>query len=94
MKNIDIILRPVVTEKSARLQSQKTYAFLVSIHANKHQIAHAIAQIYKAKVMAVRTVSRTGKTVRVGRSRTKKVTQPSKVAYVTVDKELSVITHG
>lgn len=89
-----IIIRPLTTEKASMLQGTKTYSFLVARQANKNQIAQAIKEVYGAKVLDVHTVTRSGKTVRVGKTRTEVTTMPSKVAYVRVAEALNVITHG
>lgn len=62
MDNINVIIKPLVTEKSTRLQElANTYAFQVAPGANKHQIKQAIEQLYDVKVADVRTMTRKGK---------------------------------
>jgi large subunit ribosomal protein L23 len=62
MENINIIIKPLVTEKSAHQQTTRNvYAFQVAQHANKVQIRHAVEQLYKVKVVDVRTMNRKGK---------------------------------
>jgi large subunit ribosomal protein L23 len=62
MDHTQVIVRPLVTEKSTRLQhSQNTYAFEVHREANKHQIRDAVEKLYSVKVTDVRTMNRKGK---------------------------------
>ncbi|MCS4664259.1 50S ribosomal protein L23, partial [Staphylococcus aureus] len=63
----DIILAPVVSEKSYGLLDQNTYTFVVKPTANKTEIKIAIEQIFGVKVTSVNTMNRKGK---VRRTRT------------------------
>lgn len=60
----DIILKPVVSEKSYNLADEGKYTFVVDPRANKTEIKIAIQQIFGVKVEAVNTVNRQGKTRR------------------------------
>lgn len=60
----DIILAPVVSEKSYGLLDQNTYTFLVKPTANKTEIKIAIEEIFGVKVISVNTMNRKGKTRR------------------------------
>ena len=60
----DIILAPVVSEKSYQLLDENKYTFIVDPRANKTQIKIAIEQIFGVKVTSVNTVNRQGKTRR------------------------------
>ncbi len=62
----DIIIRPVVTEKSNDAMAAGKYTFLVDPRANRTQIKLAIEEIFKVKVMRVNTVRGLGKMRRVG----------------------------
>lgn len=57
----DIILAPVVSEKSYGLMEQNQYTFFVDRNANKTQIRIAIEQIFGVKVASVNTINREGK---------------------------------
>jgi large subunit ribosomal protein L23 len=62
MDNVNVIIRPLVTEKSTHQQgSLNAYAFQVHPRANKQQIKTAVEQLYSVKVMEVRTMNRKGK---------------------------------
>jgi large subunit ribosomal protein L23 len=65
----DVIVRPVVTESSAKLQEEeRTYTFIVAKDANKIDIRRAVERLFDVKVEAVRTANYQGKWRRVGRS--------------------------
>jgi large subunit ribosomal protein L23 len=63
----DIIIRPIITEKSTLLGEQNKYVFEVAKAANKIDIARAVAEAFKVKVVAVNTVSVPGKLKRMGK---------------------------
>ena len=60
----DIILKPVVSEKSYGLIDEGKYTFLVDPRATKSEIKLAIEKIFGVKVERVNTLNRTGKTRR------------------------------
>ncbi|MBA4248281.1 MAG: 50S ribosomal protein L23 [Microbacterium sp.] len=60
----DIIIAPVVSEKSYALIDDGKYTFLVDPRANKTEIKLAIEKIFSVKVATVNTLNRTGKTRR------------------------------
>lgn len=63
----DIILEPVVSEKSYDLiQDFNTYTFVVDKRANKTEIKQAIAEIFDVRVTRVNTINRKGKLKRTG----------------------------
>lgn len=63
----DVIIKPVVSEKSYALIDSNVYTFLVHPDANKIQIRSAVEEIWGVKVVAVNTINRTGKKKRYGR---------------------------
>jgi large subunit ribosomal protein L23 len=60
----DILLAPVVSEKSYGLLDEGKYTFLVDPRANKTEIKIAIEQVFGVKVANVNTLNRPGKTRR------------------------------
>jgi large subunit ribosomal protein L23 len=60
----DVIIRPVVSEKSYAGLEQNRYTFLVHGDANKTEIKEAIQQIWNVRVLRVSTLNRQGKTKR------------------------------
>jgi large subunit ribosomal protein L23 len=57
----DVILRPVVSEKSYNLIDEGKYTFEVDPRSNKTEIKQAIEHIFKVKVASVNTMNRVGK---------------------------------
>lgn len=67
MSHADIIIRPLITEKSShQAQARNTYSFVVADHANKYQIKAAVESLYSVKVDSVRTLVRKDKPKRGG----------------------------
>jgi len=78
----DIILGPMVTEKTAAQQDENIYAFKVGEKANKVQIKQAVQELFGVEVLSVRTVLMRGKMKRFGRHFGKR--KNWKKAYVTL----------
>jgi large subunit ribosomal protein L23 len=57
----DILLAPVISEKSYGLLDENKYTFLVRPDANKTQIKIAVEQVFQVKVIGVNTINRQGK---------------------------------
>lgn len=85
----DIIIKPVLTEKSYATMSEKRYVFEVAASATKTQIKTAVEQIFGVKVEKVNTVLTQGKLKRMGKyvGRTSTV----KKAYVVLKKDSKAI---
>ena len=65
----DVILKPVVTEKSMNAMAEKKYTFLVHPEANKTMIKEAVEKMFEGtKVEKVNTANYDGKTKRRGRT--------------------------
>ena len=62
----DIIIRPIITEKSMEAIEEKKYVFEVAPSANKIEIRKALETIFGVKVQSVNTVKVQGKTKRMG----------------------------
>jgi len=60
----DVIIAPVISEKSYGLLDENKYTFLVRPDANKTQIKQAVEAIFGVKVTSVNTMNRQGKSVR------------------------------
>ena len=63
----DIIIRPVVSEKSYAALDDNVYTFVVAPDANKIEIRGAVQSLFKVTVTSVRTLVVRGKQKRVGR---------------------------
>ena len=82
MKLNEIIIQPVLTEKTTKLAAANYYAFKVSKLANKHDIKKALEQIFQVEVATIKIVNRKGKTRKVGRRMTIKQMPNTKIAYI------------
>ena len=63
----DVLVRPVITEKSMLEANQGRYTFEVAPGANKHQVKDAVESAFKVNVLQVRVMRVPGKMRRVGR---------------------------
>ena len=79
----EIILAPVVTEKSNDWVQEGKYTFKVNKNATKVEIANATEKLFGVKVLKVNTISVKGKNKRVGYHQGK--TSDWKKAIVTID---------
>ena len=91
---MNIVLSKLVTEKSARLEAGFVYMFEVATDATKYQISQTIENLYGKKPLAVRTMSRSGKRKRTGKTRSMHVEQNRKLAYVTMKEALVQIAQS
>jgi large subunit ribosomal protein L23 len=57
----DILLRPVISEKSYRLADDNKYTFVVAPGANRTQIRQAVEAVFGVRVTSVNTLNRPGK---------------------------------
>ena len=78
----DVILKPVVSEKSYALLDANTYTFIVDPDANKTEIKEAVQAIFSVRVTGVNTLHRKGKRKRT--RRTIGVRKATKRALVTL----------
>ena len=85
MKNYDIIISPVLTEKSYDGIQAKKYTFKVAKSATKTQIKTAIEDIFGVKVARVNTVNVDGKKKRMGRSEGYTSDYKKAVVFLTAD---------
>jgi large subunit ribosomal protein L23 len=73
LQHYRIVRKPHVTEKAEAAREQNNeYLFRVPLTSNKIEIGRAIAQLFKVKVLSVRTSIQRGKVKRMGRSVGKK----------------------
>ena len=68
MNAYDLIISPVISEKSMDAASDRQYTFVVAKAANKNQIKDAVEEIFGVKVESVNTINRLGKIKRQGRT--------------------------
>jgi large subunit ribosomal protein L23 len=73
MNRFDVVKRPLDTEKLDRMRDRENkFAFEIDMKANKTEVKQAIEQLFKVKVLAVRTAIVRGKFRRIGRSQGKR----------------------
>ena len=60
----DVLIAPVVSEKSYGLLDQNKYTFIVAPDANKTEIKIAVEKVFNVKVLSVNTLNRDGKSLR------------------------------
>lgn len=82
MEVLEVLRRPVITEKSTGLQERGKYSFEVARDANKQQIKQAVERAFKVEVVKVNVITVPGKWRGPGRRRGK--TSPWKKAIVTL----------
>ena len=82
----DVILKPVVTEKSMNAMSEKKYTFLVHPEANKSMIKEAVEKMFEGtKVAKVNTMNYDGKTKRRGLVYGKTAKTKKDIVWLTED---------
>ena len=85
MKNAEqVLVRPVVSEKSYALMEDGAYVFVVAPDATKIDVRHAVEQVFGVRVKSVNTLNRKGKTRRNRRSNTIGHRPDTKRAIVTL----------
>lgn len=87
----EIIIAPVVTEKSSADMQEGKYTFKVAKKATKVQIRNAVEKLFEVKVLNVNTTTVKGKEKRVGVHQGR--TSDWKKAIVTIDTEASTKTY-
>ena len=85
----DIIIKPIITEKSMQGIANKTYTFKVAINANKIEIANAVETVFGVKVKKVNPMRAKGHLRRQGRS--EGYTADWKKAIVTLKEDSKAI---
>ena len=90
----DVILKPVITEKSMNAMSEKKYTFLVHPEANKSQVREAVEKMFPGtKVEKVNTMNIQGKTKRRGMTFGKTAKTKKAIVKLTEDsKEIEVFS--
>ncbi|MFN4212561.1 MAG: 50S ribosomal protein L23 [Microgenomates group bacterium] len=86
MKLNEIILAPILTEKTTKLAKNKVYVFKVNRLANKFQIKEVLEKLYPVKVGKVRIQVQKGQRKKVGKRRVIKKLPKEKIAYVSLVK--------
>ena len=91
MANVyDIVIRPIITERSMASTAEKKYVFEVAKSAGKIEIKNAVEKIFDVKVAKVNTVTVKGKAKRMGAGRPG-TTKTWKKAYVQLTPDSKTI---
>ena len=86
LKYYDIILKPLVTEKSMMAMEEKKYTFSVHPDATKSQVKEAVEKLFEGtKVAKVNTMNLDGKTRRRGRTAGKTAKTKKAIVQLTED---------
>lgn len=86
LKYYDVILKPIVTEKSMSMTSDKKYTFSVNPDATKNQIKDAVEKMFEGvKVASVNTMNLDGKTRRRGNTSGKTSKVKKAIVQLTAD---------
>ena len=85
MNKFDIIIRPIISEKSMDQSADKKYTFQVALNANKIEIKKAVEEIFGVKVEKVTTCRVLGKVKRMGATFGKRPDRKKAVVKLTAD---------
>ena len=95
IKYYDVILKPVITEKSMNAMADKKYTFLVNPLANKSQVKEAVEKMFEGtKVAKVNTMNLDGKTKRRGMVYGKTAKSKKAIVQLTADSKDIEIFEG
>ncbi len=64
----DVLIRPLITEKTTAMMQENKYTFIVPLKATKIEVRQAVEQIFKVNVLDVSTIRVMGKVKRMGRT--------------------------
>ncbi len=87
-----VLVRPLLSEKSARGEKRGQYTFAVNIKATKTEIIRAVEQVYGVKPASVRTLVTEGKIARFGMSLGRRKTWKKAIVTLPEGKTISIHT--
>ena len=90
----DVILRPIVSEKSYAGLEAGSYTFLVDPRANKTEIKEAIQAIWDVRVISVNTLNRPGKLKRRGYTKGKRPDQKRAIVTLAEGDSIEIFESG
>lgn len=95
IKYYDVILKPVITEKSMNAMGDRKYTFMVHVDANKSMIKEAVEKMFPGtKVAGVNTMNCEGKTKRRGMTFGKTAASKKAIVKLTEDSKEIEISRG
>lgn len=90
----DVIIRPVVSEKSYAGIEKNAYTFLVDQRSNKTEIKEAVQRIWGVRVTSVNTMNRQGKTKRRGYTKGKRPDQKRAIVTLAQGDAIEIFESG
>jgi len=90
----DVIIRPVVSEKSYAGIEANTYTFLVDRRSNKTEIKEAVQKIWEVRVISVNTLNRRGKTKRRGYTKGKRADEKRAIVTLAEGDSIEIFESG
>jgi len=90
----DVIIRPVVSEKSYAGIEQNSYTFLVDPRANKTEIKQAVQSIWDVRVTSVNTLKRRGKVKRRGFTKGKRSDEKRAIVTLAEGDSIEIFESG
>ena len=90
----DVIIRPVVSEKSYAGLEAGMYTFLVDPRANKTEIKEAVQAIWDVRVVSVNTMNRVGKMKRRGYTKGKRADQKRAIVTLAPGDSIEIFESG
>jgi large subunit ribosomal protein L23 len=90
----DVIVRPIVSEKSYAGLEQNSYTFLVDRRANKTEIKEAVQSIWNVRVTSVNTLNRHGKVKRRGYTKGKRADEKRAVVTLAEGDAIEIFETG
>ena len=90
----DVIIRPVVSEKSYAGIDRNTYTFLVDPRSNKTEIKEAVQKIWEVRVTSVNTLNRQGKTKRRGYTKGKRSDEKRAIVTLAEGDSIEIFESG
>ena len=85
MTNHDIIIKPIVSEKSMDQLADRKYTFKVAMNANKIEIKKAVEEVFGVKVEKITTARVLGKVKRMGATSGKRADWKKAIVKLTED---------
>ncbi len=90
----DVIIRPIVSEKSYANLEGNTYTFLVDPRANKTEIKEAVQVIWEVRVLSVNTLNRRGKVKRRGYTKGKRADEKRAIVTLAEGDSIEIFESG
>jgi large subunit ribosomal protein L23 len=90
----DVIIRPVVSEKSYGGLEQNSYTFLVDPRSNKTEIKEAVQAIWNVRVTSVNTLNRQGKVKRRGFTKGKRADEKRAIVTLAAGDSIEIFESG